>query len=145
MTYVDLTQQRNEQVAQALADGFLVLDSNGNKWGTTEQPSKRELRKKKVANQLLQMPPINPNLLRHHPDMIYYGVGHHDPAYKEKHKELIKSELFDENNQPIPAKVEIMVMKLEEEEKEAQLARQAERSRVNAEIEARIKAGEDLR
>lgn len=145
MTYVELTQQRNEQVTKALADGFLVLDSNGYKWGTSEQPTKRELRKKKVAKMVLRMPPLNPNLLRHHPDAIYHGTGHHDPVYKEKHKELIRGELVDENNQPIPAKVEIMVLKFEEEEKQAELARREERRRIDEEIEARMKAGEDLR
>jgi hypothetical protein len=145
MTYVDLAQKRNEQVTKALADGFLVLDSNGNKWGTNEPPSKRELRKKKLENQILRMPPMNPNLLRYHPDTIYYGTGHHDPAYKEKHKELIRSELFDENNQPIPSKVEIMVIKFDEEEKEAERARKEERRRIDQEIEARERAGEDLR
>ena len=145
MTYVDLVQQRNEQVTKALADGFLVLDSNGNKWGTNEPPTKRELRKKKLEDQILKMPPMNPNLLRYHPDTIYYGAGHHDPAYKEKHKELIRSELFDENNQPIPSKVEIMVIKFDEEEKEAERARLEEKRRIDREIEARIQAGEDLR
>jgi len=66
-------------------------------------------------------------------------------VYKEKHKELIRSELFDENDQPIPAKVEIMVMKFEEEEKQAELARLEERRRIDEEINERIKAGEDLR
>ena len=145
MTYVEIAQQRTEQINKALADGFLVLDSNGNKWGTNEPPTKRELRKKKVAKMILRMPPINPNLLRYHPDAIYYGAGHHDPVYKEKHKELIRGELFDENNQPIPAKVEIMVIKFEEEEKQAELARLEERRRVDEEVEARMKAGEDLR